>query len=82
MAGRDVDQVHAVSILQQPCRVHAGTAPHIQDPPWRWWQMSTKDLTCPDELQFREATGEAVLFTARVVVRNHAAEIVGHHARP
>jgi hypothetical protein len=44
--------------------------------------MSTKDLTCPDELQFREATGEAVLFTARVVVRNNTAEIVGHHARP
>jgi len=44
--------------------------------------MSTQDLTGPDELQFREAADEAVLFPARLVVSDDVAEIVGHHARP
>jgi hypothetical protein len=62
--------------------VHAGAAPHIEDAQgWRL-EVSTQDLTGPDKLQLREATDEAVLFPARLVVSDDDAEIVGHHARP
>jgi len=82
MPRRDVDQVDAVSVPQQPRRVHAGTAPHIEDAYGWWRQMPTQDLTGPDELQFREATHKAVLFPARLIVSDDSAEIVVHHARP
>jgi hypothetical protein len=43
--------------------------------------VAAKDLTGPDELQFRAAADEPILFPARLVVGDDDAEIVCHHAR-
>jgi hypothetical protein len=72
----------AVPVLQEPRRVHAGAAPDVEDAPGRGREVSTKDLTGPDQLQLGEAPDEAVLFPARLVVSNDGTEIVGHHVRP